>query len=254
MKLNILSRPINVCGRLSGSFLLLLTLTLSACNKENNVEVTPPEETLSSLKVGLVAQWDFLGNANDQSRGEFHGSISGAVPTADRFGNENGAFTFNGSTDYINIGRAPDLAFGGFQPYTMAAWVKPGTGGGNIITKFNGGVLAGWYLQIKDDMHVLSYRNVGPLSTTSLDPVESDQWLHLVSKYDGKTLSIYVNGVLQAQEPFTSHPSDTNTDLLIGAIHSKGDITGYYEGIIDDIRLYNRDLSNEEIAALASHK
>ena len=254
MKSKILSCPISLFGKLSGHFLLLLTLTLLACNKENSAEITPPEETLSSLKVGLVAHWDFLGNANDQSPGEFHGAVSGAMPAADRFGKENGAFAFNGSNDYINIGRAPALAFGGFQSYTMAAWVKPGTAGGNIVTKFNGGVLAGWYLQIKDDMHVRAYRNVGPWSTTSVDPVESDQWMHLVSKYDGKTLSIYINGVLQAQESFTSHPSDTKTDLLIGAIHSRGDITGFYEGVIDEIRLYERDLSNEERAALASHK
>ena len=224
----------------------------SSCTKEDAAAADPAEQ-LASLKVGLVGHWDFTGNANDLSERSNHGAVVGAIPAEDRFGRPNSAYQFNGSGDHINLGNVTELAFGGFETYTMAAWVKPDSAGGNIISKWNGGVLAGWYLQIKADMHVRAYRNVGPWSTASADPVGENAWTHVAAKYDGSHLTIYINGVLQARQEFTSQPHDHRTDLIIGALHSRYELAGFFHGIIDEVRIYDRDLSDVEIETLAEN-
>jgi hypothetical protein len=65
------------------------------------VLVAPP--TLAGLNDGLVAYYPFNGNANDESGNGNHGTVHGATLTADRFGNANSAYKFNGTDDRIVV-------------------------------------------------------------------------------------------------------------------------------------------------------
>lgn len=239
--------------------LLFLPLFFTGCvvTDDDGGPDTPSETPLPSLKVGLLGHWDFLGNADDASAQENHGVISGARLTSDRHGNENSAYRFDGVDDYINVGAAQNLllSYGGNMPYTISAWVKPSqtTGHNFFISKFNGGVRAGWYLQMTDERHIRTYRNLAPWSVQSVDQFPHDEWIHCIGLYDGTNLKIYVDGALQASLPFGSNPSDLSTDILIGAHHSRGEIATFYKGDIDEIRLYNRALTDDEIKYLAEH-
>ena len=226
---------------------------LSSCAKESTAVSPPAVEEPSSIKVGLQGHWELNGNANDKSEHARHGAIIGAISTRDRNGADQGAYQFNGTSDYIQFGNIQELSLGGFGKYTISAWVKPDSAGGCIISKWNGGVSAGWYLDVTGDGTCRSYRNVVPWVSKSLDPVSPDQWHHLLTKYDGEDLYIYVNGQLQAQDPFTSQPSDRQTAMLIGARHSQHKTSGFFQGVIDDVRIWSRDLSQEEIKWLADN-
>jgi hypothetical protein len=81
----------------------------------------------------------------------------------------------------------------------------------------------------------------------------ANKWYHLLTKYDGSQLYLYVNGELVAQDPFTSQPNDIKTDVLIGANLSHNQIASLFKGVIDDVRIYDRDLTNDEIKWLATH-
>ncbi len=231
--------------------LIIALIVFMGCDKDDTA--TPTGEEPTSLRVGLVGHWDFLGNANDLSTKGHHGAVVGAIPAKDRKGKDNSAFQFNGETDYIQLGNITSFGFGGIKPYTIASWVKPDSAFGTIISKWNGGVSAGWYLRVKLDGIAASYRNVVPWTSNALEPIQPNKWNHVLTKYDGAHLYIYVNGELVAQDPFKSQPNDTQTDVLIGAHHSQNKIASFFKGVIDDVRMYDRDLTQDEIKWLATH-
>lgn len=234
------------------SFLSIAILAVAGCDKDDS-SVDPKQEEPTSLRVGLVGHWDFLGNANDLSTEDNDGAVIGAIPAKDRNGKANSAYEFNGESDYVQLGNIKPLGFGGFSTYAIAAWVKPDSMGGIIASKWNGGISAGWYLRVKSNGICSSYRNVVPWATEAVEPIQPNKWHHVLTQYDGSKLYIYVNGELVAQEPFTSHPNDVTTNVLIGANHSHHVVSGFFKGVIDEVRIYNRDLTKEEIDWLASH-
>lgn len=244
--------------KLNYTLYMLVMILFTGCvvsdDDEPNMPTDPP---LPSLRVGLLGHWDFLGNADDASNQANHGIISGAVLTKDRHGTDNAAYRFDGQDDYINVGAAQNLllSFSGNSPYTISAWVRPSarSGTNNFVSKFDGGVRAAWYLQMTEDRHIRTYRHIAPWSTQSVDQFDHDTWLHCVGLYDGTNLKVYVNGALQANMPFSSNPADLRSDILIGATHSRGEIANFYKGDIDEIRLYNRALTTDEIQYLAEH-
>ena len=79
---------------------------------------------------GLVGYWPFNGNANDASGNNLNGIVYGATLTADRFGNPNSAYSFNGSSNYIEIANNAVLEL---TTYTEALWFfAPVSNGANL--------------------------------------------------------------------------------------------------------------------------
>ena len=73
-------------------------------------------------------------------------------------------------------------------------------------------------------------------------------WNHLVGTYDGTTLRIYVDGVLAGSTVAVGTIDATTLDSLIGVHNSLA--TNFFNGLLDDVRIYNRALSNDEIKQL----
>jgi hypothetical protein len=73
---------------------------------------------------GLVGYWPFSGSANDLSSNANNGTNNGATLTTDRFGNPNSAYSFNGTSNYIEIPHSSSLNFG-TQNFTISVWAKP---------------------------------------------------------------------------------------------------------------------------------
>lgn len=247
---------------MKNAFFLLSLFVLCfalACTKDDPVvmEEPMPEPEPSSLSVGLLFHAPLAGNADDISSNGLSGTVTGATITTDRHGEANEAYRFDGENDFINFGQADFLSLGGAQTYTMTAWVKPELQDNPstmmIVSKFNGGVAAGWYLGVNAEDKGQTYRNVSPWATYGEGPFPRDAYVHLAATFDGSNLSIYVNGVLDATAPFRTHTNDRQTDVLVGANHSRGNPSAFFKGTIDDVRIYNRVLSNEELTWLATH-
>ena len=237
------------------SICLSLFLVASCIVEED--ETAPVNPPPPSVNNGLVAYFSFEGNADDLSGNNFHGSVQGARPTADRFGNQNGAYLFDGTDDFISLGNVEEMSFGGAETYTMAAWVRvDSTERTNIIvSKWNGGVLAGWYMGVTNERKAIAYRNVVPWTSSTEEEVTADEFVHLIASYDGETreLMLYINGELLATQPFRTQPHDRRTPVLIGALHSRNEVANFYQGVIDDIRIYDRLLNEEEITYLSEN-
>ncbi len=237
---------------------LCCILFAAGCGDEEDTIIPPlPDPEPSSLSIGLLFHAPFSGNADDISSAALSGTITGATITTDRNGEVNEAYCFDGVNDYINFGQADHLGLGGANPYTMTTWIKPELPETPrtmmVISKFDGGVSAGWYVGVNAEDKGQIYRNVVPWATYGTNPFPRDAYVHLAAVYDGSNLSLYVNGTLDATTPFGTHPNDRRTDVLVGANHNRGNPNAFFKGTIDDIRIYNRVLTDDEITWLATH-
>lgn len=206
---------------------------------------------------GLVAYYPFNGNANDESGNGNNGTLSGAETlTTDRFGHSNAAYLFNGVSSYIQVPHSVSL-----QPssaLSIAAWAKArdwGSGRG-VCTIVDKGTdqQAGWYtlrywsnprqfeFSIKFATSSISY-----LYTTQA--IASDSTYFVAGSYDGQTMKIYLDCVLQNSRLQTGTIPQNTSPLTIGR-HNLSSAYYYLNGKVDDIRIYNRVLSESEINQL----
>jgi hypothetical protein len=157
----------------------------------------------------------------------------------------------DGRHDYIDCGNGPTLNLTG--PMTIAAWVHPtGTGSSTlprIVDKSNGtgGADPGFKLYLRsanDYILTLSAGGVFPNSTLA---VTLDTWNHVAWAVTGTEWRLSVNGTLE-QFSQTELPSISTNPLYIGNSPA-GD--RHFEGLMDEVRIYNRALTPAELAWLA---
>jgi hypothetical protein len=214
---------------------------------------TPPTNLCTSLpsglQEGLVGYWPFCGNANDVSGNGNDGVVNGATPVADRFGVANRAYSFNGLTDYVLVPHSSSLDITG-DNLTISAWVR-GTGI-QVVSKateaspdarkygmYVMGSGLGFELQTNEGPFDFSYGYVNP-----------DFWSHLLVKYDGQTMFWYINNELVQTVPKTGSIVASNTNMSIGIFSDLAQ--SFFNGIIDDVCIWNRALSEAEISGLYS--
>ena len=203
-------------------------------------------------RSNLVLELLFDGNARDTSGGGHHGEVDGAVLTADRFGRQNAAYVFDGRNDFISISPPPALLEDAF---TLSVWVnydddafsRYWTNG--VITQDNGG----------GKRRVFQLSTLGPLPTWHLmgrgrdplitRPIGTSLWRHLAVTHDGTVHRLYLDGELhdQTEAPFPPHAEEP---INVGRKGS-GEPDFYFKGAIDDVRIYNETLSQEDIMALS---
>ncbi|MBK6634934.1 MAG: hypothetical protein IPG38_12050 [Chitinophagaceae bacterium] len=223
------------------------------------------------LNLGLKAYYPFSGNANDISGNNNNPVFNNATLTADRLGNPNSAYHFDGSSSYMRILNSPTINT--TNKLSLVAWVKPqgfyaGTCHGNsILMKGDADYLTGNYFLRYDDGPVSNGNNcsvpVDPLrqnfygvGVASLPPgytpyIQTNQWYSVIVTHDGTTSKLYVDCVLKTSAPQGSATFTNSYDLYIGRLNS-GSFPYWVNGDIDEIRIYDRALNVDEINALGS--
>ena len=212
----------------------------------------------SKLDSGLVAFFPFNGNANDESGNGFNGIIHGATLVQDKYGNANSAFQFNGVSDDITVSHDPLLTL--TRQITLTAWVKRTRFGIDMIFEKGGD----WTLGTCNYGMSLHYINnnmfyfffSGGWRGTS--GVNDYDWHHyaIVAQQGQQNPLLYIDGELKPIE-FSEGASVINLassslDLHIGS--QLGTYPYYGANIIDDIRIYERLLTEQEIYILAGNK
>ncbi|MEQ1561449.1 MAG: LamG domain-containing protein, partial [Nitrospira sp.] len=207
---------------------------------------------------GLIGYWTFDGKdiygtkANDVSSNGNTGTLTGGpTPVIGKLGQ---ALSFDGVDDYLNTTNTVNIA-----KVTISAWIKipsiPSTN--NTIVGFANGFNHGTHdkvLYIKNDGKLYFYVYDGSANTTSApsSTLPLKTWVHVVGIADGTTARTYVNGVevgsVLSGNTYTSYGVP---DIFIGAPISTGTYT-YFNGQMDDVRVYNRALTVEEIKTLYS--
>jgi hypothetical protein len=206
--------------------------------------------TISNAPSGLVAAYSFDEGSGtivtDASGNGNGGTITGASwTTAGRFGS---ALSFNGSSNMVTVNDANvlDLTTG----MTMESWVYPTvppSGWRTVITKERPSGVT-YYL------HAGSSSSNRPATGVYIGGAErqlfggsrlsANTWTHLAATYDGTTQRLYVNGVQVSSRAQTGAIQISTSPLRIGGSSVFGE---FFQGRIDEVRIYNRALSQTEI-------
>ncbi len=215
------------------------------------------DQDYQRLYDGLVGYWkmdESSGNATDSSGNATTLTNSASTPyVTAKFGN--GADLESGSNQYFSVADNTVLSITG--SLTLAAWIKPesvSAGTYNIISKWDGANVSYRLMQNADEIR-LELNDTNNYIETSASNLVQDTWYQVVGVYDSAaaTARIYINGIQATVATTGTIPSAIGDDggkFHIGAQDSTGGASNYYDGIIDEARVYKRALSEYEIRSL----
>ncbi len=224
-----------------------------------------------NLPLGLKAYYPFTGNANDVSGNNNNPVFNNATLTADRFGNANSAYRFNGTSSYMRIPNNPTLNMPSGQ-ISLSVWVKP-TGywmfdckNNAIIMKLSADYEDGNYsLRFVDWPNGCTNNNnydnekFGGITGSGANgggvvantpTVQLNQWYNVVYTNDGIKSKIYVNCILR-DSSINVGPADlsNSSDLFFGHLNSPA-FPYWLNGDLDEVRIYDRALNQDEVNVL----
>ncbi len=216
-------------------------------------------ESALQLTDGLVAYYPFNGNANDASGNGHNGTVyGGTTMTTNRFGQANAAYDFDGSTGYIGIPQNSVLN-SLTTNFTLSAWIwqrESITNGYRILDKETAGNGDGWSFDTYNciDQTGNRLRLEGANANNSCNvPGETEyslmQWHHVVATVSGTNGKVYLDGTLEGSGNAGNIPVNT-LDVYIGLAHPGRGSGFWFNGHIDDVRIYNRTLSDSEVQQL----
>ncbi|MGO8836785.1 MAG: FG-GAP-like repeat-containing protein [Limisphaerales bacterium] len=222
-----------------------------------------PIASCTPSPAGLVAWWPGEGNANDVVGGN-NGILEGGVSFAS--GEVGQAFVFDGSgSSYVRIPANPRIDVGQSDGFTIELWCDPALTNNDVVPL----TLVEWNNDSGDLTGIgchLEFYSAGRILGDIVDPntgndhyVESlggnvtpNVWQHVAMTYDKTTgvLTLYQNGAVVASGNVGIWTPSTAFDLYLG-IRPAGVFAPIpYQGLLDEVSLYNRALSSNEIAAI----
>ena len=227
------------------------TVTLTSSNESCNSSETKIDfiSVVEPLDYGLVAYYPFNGNANDESGNGNDGTNNGATSFQDRFGSENSAYDFNGLSNFIDVDFTSNLVIN--NQLTVCSWVNAESFSNdyNTIISKSSTTSGPFQFEFMQNGGLLSAVYYNPGSIQYQNNFQTDEWLFVCTSFDGNYAKIYVDGLMVAvSEELNNVLTNDNQHLNIG--RESWNSSRYFNGKIDDIRIYTRALSDSEISEL----
>jgi hypothetical protein len=199
---------------------------------------------------GLVAYYALDNDANDASGNGLDGALMGDPNFVE--GIAGMAMDLDGVDDYIDCGNDPVID--AISEISVSAWLNIRS----INTAWQAAVAKGenaWRLSnvnMDPRFHfgVTWWNQPEVYSVDGVTEVGFDEWHHVTGTYDGADVKIYLDGALDASAPTTVPIGISTTNLFIG-LNPESDGT-FWDGLIDEVMIYQRALSEEEVLYLAS--
>lgn len=276
--LNIIVPTITTTGTLpviascSGCSVNPNSFTVSGINLSNNIIVTAPTGVVISTtsngvytntitltqSAGSVANTSVFvkltNNAIANNSGLINITSTGAVSkTMSVTVNTDNALNFDGVNDYVvldNVGSNSNLYL--LNNFTLEAWVKRSSENGlnaTIISKQNSGVRGDYIFYITTTGYPKLYREHAGENVLGTNPLSLNEWHHLAAVYDGSSLKLYVDGILNNSAPASGTITQDVSALkvAIGAAYSNSLPTNFFNGSIDEVRVWNVARTASEI-------
>lgn len=197
---------------------------------------------------GLIASYEFDGNANDTSGNNLNGTVYGATLTADRFGNPNSAYRFNGIDNYIEV--ADNNIFDLTNNFSISLWVKQYAFGGRLVDKTTAGTSDGYDFDTSGAGYAMRLAG-GDVNIAANTTVSLNTWHHLVVTLDGGLSNFFLDGVWDGGGN-SGLMATNDLSLRFGMAHPG--FQNLLNGDMDSIYIYNRALTSSEVNCLYSGK
>ena len=232
--------------------------TINVNYTEINVSVSSEHEVSSFINWdnSLVGYWDFNdGNATDKSTNHNDGALkNGPQQVVGKFGN---ALQFDGDDDYIDFGRCADnLPLNNYptEQVTITAWVKLSSdfsSSGRVLGKVRDDV-ALFILNNKRIRGFIKNESGTTVKTSGGAVLNTDQWYFVAMTYNGSEIEIFLDGASDQSAPQSGLIRNPHFVYQIGGYFfgCTTDYGGKFNGVIDEVQLWNRALSVQEIRAL----
>ena len=216
---------------------------------------------------GLVGYWPFTGNANDLSGFGNNGTVNGATLTTDRFGNANQAYSFNGTSNYIDVNDAVQLRLSNTD-YSISFWINVNAyslgGGTAFVYKRSNGSQNGWGLGAdqgtQDKLMMITSENTDPRAySTSTLALNGWRFVSVTYSMLNQQIKFYINGVLDNTtsgvdfnyNPIAGMPSPSaNCSSIMRFGQDTKNNSYWLNGKLDDIGVWNRAITQCEIKGL----
>jgi len=207
----------------------------------------------AGLNDGLVAYYPFNGNANDESGNGNDGVVNGATLIADKDGNANSAYSFDGTNDTITV--VDDGTFNVVNALTIAVWIKiPDPIISNYMSfisksscQSNTGYVFPYYYN--DSFGLITHTGTWKFDNTyNFSNINNpENWHFYVGVFDGNSRLFYIDGVLVSSNSQSGVITSNSNNLVIG---NQPGCNEWADAVMDDVRIYNRALSDSEIQQL----
>jgi hypothetical protein len=243
-----------------------LAITLSACG-ETTITIDAPETKPDGeieLERGLVAHLRFDeteagSEAQDASGYGHHGTPSASPPTPSLdvpsvgFANPR-SLAFDGVEQLIDLGNPASLDVSG--NVTLAAWIRP-----LAIDGYRSIVAHGFRLEPNGELSIRIYEEdyeftfwdgMDHMASAPIPPGDVDTWHHLVGVHDAGAYRLYRDGELVVEHPDTVVPTQIDAAWAVGgrSATTPPSEERFFAGLIDEVRIYGRALSRDEVRAL----
>ena len=202
----------------------------------------------------LISYWKFdegSGTIAYDSVGANHGTIHGATWTTGIVGN---ALSFDGVDDYVEVLNSDDFNFK--DQVSVGMWLNLNTelnDWGSFVSKIGYGYPmpgSGWDLRANGSnclvFTVVTEQNLGNVDYHTAYEIPLNEWVNIIATYDGNFVRVYTNGEKEFESEATGSLINNEENIILGSQSG----FRFINGIIDDVRLYNRALTEAEIQAL----
>jgi hypothetical protein len=249
---------------------------LTVSNLTNTVSssaiVTVGAAPVDSLAIGLIAYYPFTGNAIDSTGHGYNGTVNGATLTTGITGTSNSAYHFDGVTQNIGIADATALRLSNTD-FTINAWVKldqfSTTNGSVVYSKRLGTANDGFDFSVTGDSFaagtnhpgntpgLITFGPGGPYDNEwGINQITISNWymVTVVYSFANKQITSYINGVYDAQSDNNVVSPSSQAMAYIGSDNPGNGLPYYFQGSIDNLRIYGRALTKTELGKLYLQK
>jgi len=238
------------------------TTTVSVSNLRSTISVNLKVTVKDSIEMGMIAYYPFNNSGADSSRkGNDVAYYSNITSVANRFGKPNSAFSFNGTNSYLLIKDNPALRLSNTN-FTINTWIKmddynPTDLGSIILSKRFTGINKGYNFGINGVVSTpIGSVQFGPgggyPTVTSTVLLSKNTWYMVTVVYNLSTgkMKIYRNGVYDTEGSILPLDETVGADLYVGRDQPAIGANYFLKGSLDDIRIYNRALTAQQIQRL----
>ena len=236
------------------------TVALSATGQQNWQQVL-------DITTGLKGHWKFDANAADSSGNNYNGTLTGNAAIDTNAGTNKvgaGKLTLDGTLDYVDL-TTHRASFTSLSQGTISAWVKTATTGEGYIvsadnTSYDRAYTSLFVYQNKLNFWVANQGTYVLQAQTTVS-VNDNNWHHVAVTVDGSGNKLYIDGIEKAVTYSTGSASMrsffsdvTGIDFMsIGIDKDNTGLSGSMNGLLDDVRIYDRALTAGDISQLASN-